>query len=529
MSPDRHHTTSSDLLSLSLPKNNSRIPSYSPSRSESQSIFNSYGTVKPNQVTLIAIGGAINTGLMIASGNALAKAGPAPVLISYTIVGVLVYHVLCALAEVASPEPSTVADHAARFCDPSLAFTIEWIYWLKFVVVTPNQLTAAALVVSYWLDAETVNPGIWITVFMVVILGVNYWGSHFMGQYEFILSSFKITVVLGLMVLSLVLALGGGPDHDRKGFRYWERPGAFAGDNTALGRLRAISRTMPSATFAYLGSELIGISILHTRNTRKTALHATKLTFYRILVVNIVTVTFIGMLVPFDAEELEFAVFKSSNPSAYTEDTQKPPASAAAFVVAVQMAHITVVPHILNACFLLFIISAANNSLCMATRTLYGLSLGRNAFPFLSHLDQRGTPIYTFFVCSALASLAYLNIQEDSKSLFDYFVNVVTMFSILTWISILVVHVSFARARKINAETFRAPFGVVGSWIALAFCLFITVVRAFDTIDSDRNDGGVDSKEIITSYIGIPLYLSLIIGHKLVTKNQTAQESTEVN
>ncbi|KAB8265107.1 amino acid permease/ SLC12A domain-containing protein [Aspergillus pseudonomiae] len=503
MSSERHTTASFSLLST--PNNNSEVQSCSPSRSESQSLFNSYGAVKPNQVTLI-------------------------VLISYTTVGILVYHVLCALAEVASPEPSTVADHAARLCDPSLGFTIEWIYWLKFVMVAPNQLTAAALVVSYWLDVDIVNPGIWISVFMVVILGVNYWGSRFMGQYEFILSSFKITVVVGLMVFSLILALGGGPDHDRRGFRYWKSPGAFAGDHTAIGRLRAICWTMPSATFAYLGSELIGISILRTKNTRKAALHATKLTFYRILVINIVIVTFIGMLVPFDAKELEFARVKSSSRlytrAALIGDKQPAASSAAAFVVAVQIAHIAVVPHILNACFLLFILSAANHSLCMATRTLYGLSLSRNAFAFLSRLDRRGTPVYTLFVCSAIASLAYLNIQEDSKCLFNHFVNLVTMFSILTWISILVVHVKFARSQNTNAETsplvFKAPFGVVGSWAALAFCAFLTIMRVFDTVDSDGDPNKFDYKATITSYMGIPLYL-MLFGHKIFNRNRKAR------
>ncbi|KAE8374232.1 amino acid permease/ SLC12A domain-containing protein [Aspergillus bertholletiae] len=529
MASEAHAASSFSFLAIS--NNDSERQSCSPGHSENQSLFNSYGAVKPNQVTLIAIGGAINTGLMIASGNALAKAGPASVLISYTIVGILVYHVLCALAEVASLDPSTVVvDDAARLCDPSLSFTIEWMYWLKFLVVTPNQLTAAALVVSYWLDADIVNPGIWITVFMIVILSVNYWGSRFMGQYEFILSCLKIAVMLGLMIFSLILTLGGGPDHDRRGFRYWKSPGAFAGYCTAIGRLRAICRTMPSATFAYLGSELIGISILQTKDTRKTAIHATKLTFYRILVINIVAIIFIGMLVPFDAKELEFARVKTNSRlyvrTAVSGDKVPSTASAAAFVAAVQIASIAVVPHILNACFLLFILSAANYSLHMATRTLYGLSLSRNAFAFLSRLDRRGTPIYTLLVCSAVASLAYLNIQEDSKCLFNHFVNLVTMFSILTWISILVVHVTFAKSRKIKVEasqfTFRAPFGITGSWVALAFCAFVTVMRGFDIVDSDGDPGKVDYKAVVTSYIGIPLYSALFFSHKLFIRNRKA-------
>lgn len=167
----------------------------------------------------------------------------------------------------------------------------------------------------------------------------------------------------------------------------------------------------------------------------------------------------------------------------------------------------------------------------MATRTLYGLSLSRNAFAFLSHLDRRGTPIYTLFVCSAVASLAYLNIQEDSKCLFNHFVNLITMFSILTWISILVVHLTFARFPKAKAEanplTFRAPFGVAGSWAALAFCVFITAMRGFDTVDSDGGPNKVDYKAIITSYVGIPLYLLLFIGHKLYIKNRKCQLDIE--
>lgn len=200
--------------------------------------------------------------------------------------GIVVYLTLCALGEVAAwfPEPSTAVDHAVRFCDPAVGFTLGWSYWLKYLVVTPNQLTAAALVISYWLDTKDVNPGIWITVFLVVIGSVNYWAARFIGPYEFALSTFKILVLFALTVLSVVIALGGGPDHDRRGFRYWRDPGAFAsyGNHELVGKLRAVSKTMPSTIFAYLGSELLGMAMLQTRNTPKAAARAIKLTFYRI-------------------------------------------------------------------------------------------------------------------------------------------------------------------------------------------------------------------------------------------------------
>lgn len=97
--------------------------------------------------------------------------------------------------------------------------------WFKYIILTPNQLTAAALVIQFWLPRETVNPGVFIAIFLVVILVINLLGIKYFGEVEFWLSSFKILVMIGLMIFALVLALGGGPDHDRKGFRYWSNPG----------------------------------------------------------------------------------------------------------------------------------------------------------------------------------------------------------------------------------------------------------------------------------------------------------------
>ena len=389
--------------------------------------------------------------------------------------------------------------------------TCSFRYWLKYLVVVPSQLTAGALVIAYWLEAGPANTAIWMTVFLVLIVASNYWTSHLLGHYEFILASFKVIVLLGLIILSLVLALGGGPDHDRKGFKYWSNPGAFAGDSTAFGRLRAICRTIPSTMFAYLGSELIGINILQTRNPRKAAVHGIKLTFYRILAFNIVAVALLGMLVPFDTDILNVP----------SDGSDRVPASA--FILAIQMANVPVLPHILNACLLLFVLSSANYALCSASRTIYRLAVDKHAPSIMSRTDQRGIPIYALGLCSLLASLAYLSVSTDSKVLFDYFVNLVTMFGLLTWRSILIIHVAFVRARRVQkipdkALVFRAPFGPYGSWVALAFCILIAVVRTFDVFDQDGYPGRFNYWAFLTSYLGLPLYLALILGYKIATR-----------
>lgn len=97
-------------------------------------------------------------------------------------------------------------------------------YWFKYIIVTPNQLTAAALVISYWLPRDRVNPGVWITIFLVAILCINYFGIRFFGEFEFWLSSFKVVVIVGVILLTLIIAAGGA-DGDPRGFRYWRDPG----------------------------------------------------------------------------------------------------------------------------------------------------------------------------------------------------------------------------------------------------------------------------------------------------------------
>lgn len=230
--------------------------------------------LQARQVTMIAIGGAIGTGLIIGTGASLAKAGPLSILISYSIVGFIVYMVMCALGEMATwlPLESGFTGYATRFCDPALGFSLGYTYWFKYIIVTPNQLTAAALVISFWIDREKVNPGVWIAIFLVVIVLINYLGIKIFGELEFWLSSVKVLTICGLILLCLVLFLGGGPDHDRKGFRYWKNPGAMKplyasksrkspfspmvtdvypeGD---AGRFIGLWSTFVNATFAYLG------------------------------------------------------------------------------------------------------------------------------------------------------------------------------------------------------------------------------------------------------------------------------------
>ncbi|KAI4866391.1 putative amino acid permease [Hypoxylon rubiginosum] len=469
--------------------------------------------LKARHITMIAIGGAIGTGLIIGTGKALAQAGPGSIFISYTIVGFVVYLVMAALGEMAAwlPMSAGFTGYASRFCDPSLGFALGWTYWMKYIIVTPNQLTAAALVISFWLPRDRVNPGVWIAIFLVAILSINYFGIRFFGEFEFWLSSFKVVVIVGVILLALIIAAGGA-DGDARGFRYWNDPGAFRPyiATGSWGQFLGFWSTMVNATFAYLGTELVGVTVGEAQNPRKTIPRAIRLTFYRIVFFYVISILLIGMCVPYDSTDLAFANSVSGN------------ANASPFVVAIKLAHIPVLDHILNACILLFVFSAANSDLYIASRTLYGLSSDGAAPSIFRKTNKNGVPLYSLLASAAFALLAFLNVSDDSKAIFNYFVNLTTIFGLMTWISILVTHIYFVKARRAqglsnDAMPFVAPLGIYGSYGALAMCCLIALTKNYDVFVGDWS---VKYPTFITGYLGIPVYLVLIIGHKLWTKSK---------
>ncbi|KAF7561083.1 hypothetical protein G7046_g3070 [Stylonectria norvegica] len=475
--------------------------------------------LKARHITMIAIGGAIGTGLIIGTGKALAQAGPGSVFISYTIIGFVVFLVMAALGEMAAwlPISAGFTGYASRFCDPSLGFALGWCYWIKYIIVTPNQLTAAALTIQFWVDRDDVNPGVFIAIFLVLIICINYFGIRFFGEFEFWLSSFKVLVIIGIIIFSLVLALGGGPDHDRRGFRYWKNPGAFKEyiNEGSSGRFLGFWSCMVNATFAYLGTELVGVTVAEAQNPRKTVPRAIKLTFYRILVFYCLSVLLVGMIVPYDSELLVFA------------NKAKAGASASPFVVAATVAGVKVIPHIINACICVFVFSASNSDLYIASRTLYGLSSDGNGPAIFKRTDKRGVPIYALAFSSCFALLAFMNVSDDSTKVFGYFVNLTTIFGLMTWISILVTHIYWCKARKAQglaneALPYVAPLGIYGSYAALAVCIIVALTKNYDVFVG--GDFGKEKyKTFITGYLGIPVYLILIFGHKFIYKTRGIQ------
>lgn len=259
---------------------------------------------------------------------------------------------------------------------------------------------------------------------------------------------------------------------------------------------------LPDLTYLTIGRQ----------NPRRSIPKAINLTFYRILIFYCLSVLLVGMIVPYNSDELAFA-----------NDQSNPGASASPFVVAAKLAGVQTLPHIINACILIFVFSASNSDLYIASRTLYGLASDGSAPAIFKRTDRRGVPYPALAVCTLFALLAFMNVSDDSRKVFKHFVNLTTIFGILTWISILIAHIHFVKGRRAqgipdSVVPYRAPLGIWGSYAALFFCCLIAVTKNYGVFVLEGEP--FDYATFITGYLGIPLYLILIFGHILVKKSR---------
>lgn len=470
--------------------------------------------LKARHTSMIALGGSLGTGLLIGTGTSLVTAGPASMVISYGFVGILVFFVMSCLGEMASYIPlDGFTSYATRYCDPALGFAVGYSYLFKYFILPPNQLTAAALVMQYWVDRDTVNPGVWITIFLILIIIINSFGVKLFGEFEFWLSSFKVLVMLGLIILMFVIMLGGGPNHDRLGFRYWKTPGAFKEYSETIngdkGRFVSFCACFVYALFCYLGIELTGIVAAEAENPRKNIPKAVKLTMYRLIIFYLISIFLLGMCVASNDPRLISAKSKSTS------------AAASPFVVAIINSGINVLPHIFNACVLMFVFSACNSDLYVASRSLYSLAIDNKAPRILAKTNRWGIPYNAMGVSVLFCLLAYMSVSAGSAKIFNYFVNVVSIFGVLSWICILITYICFdraVRAQGVDKSTFAyvAPFQPYGAWFALFFCCLLALIKNFTVFLGHE----FDYKTFITGYIGLPVFFISFFGYKFYYKTK---------
>ncbi|KAL3708411.1 hypothetical protein TMatcc_006395 [Talaromyces marneffei ATCC 18224] len=446
--------------------------------------------MKSRHINMIAIAGMIGTGLFLSSGSVIATAGPAGAFIAYIIMGIVTVGVSYTTAEITSFVPSTggFVRHATKFVEPALGAATGWNFcesYLRLVggvrpdcrisfllgytmaISVPAEISAAATVIQFW--NTSINSAIWISVLLVLIILLNLCGVRLYGESEVVFASLKIMLIIDLIIGGLVIDLGGAPNHDRIGFRYWNDPGAF---NTTIetgstGRFLAIWSVLVSAGFSYGNIQVVAISGSETQNSRQIIPAATKKTFFRIFFFYVLSIFIVGLIVPYNDKQLQIS----------TGTAQQSP-----FVIAFQRSGVSVIPSIINAVVCTSAFSSGSACIFIASRTLYGLSQDGHAPKIFQRCNRFGVPHYAVGLTCVLVPLVYLNVGSNTCVVFGWFVNITTVAGLIGWIVIEVTYLRFFYGLKRqgisqNELPYRGPlqpYGSVGNFThSVSYCILL--------------------------------------------------------
>jgi amino acid transporter len=241
--------------------------------------------LQQRHIQMIAIAGAIGTGLFLGLGGSIQTGGPLGALLGYATVGLIVCAVQFALGEVAAllPVTGSFVRHAEFLVDPAFGFAIGLNIVYGNLLSVPAEISAICVLFQYWTD---LNPSVFICIFIVLtfLVGISFVGIY--GEIEFFFACLKILLVVFLIIFGLVIDLGGIPGQERLGFRYWKTPGPFVEyiASGPWGQFLGYWAVMTNAVFSFAGVESLAMAAAETQNPRRNIPKACKKVFARVLI-----------------------------------------------------------------------------------------------------------------------------------------------------------------------------------------------------------------------------------------------------
>lgn len=457
--------------------------------------------LKNRHIQLIALGGAIGTGLFVGSGIALATCGPAALFLSYVILSVVVWFVMNMLAEMATflPVPGAGAQQfISDYIDPSFGFALGYNYWYGFSFLIAAEVTAAALIVEYW--TTKVPIAVWITIFLLLSLLINLCPVAAYGEAEFYFAGIKLIAITGLIILGVVLFFGGGPNHDRLGFRYWKHGEAFHEHLVAgsTGRFLSVWTALIKAGYSFIMSpELIVACSGEVTNPRKALPRCANQFVYRLAFFYILGALVIGVIA--DSTSLELARGSSD-------------VSASPFVLGIQNAGIPVLNHIINAVVLTSAASAGNSFFYASTRTMFSLSRKNLAPKIFSVVNRFGVPYYSVALSFCIGCLAYLNVSSGAEQVFTWFSNLTTISGFVSWVFVSIAYLRWRKGIQVqnlqDRVTYKTAFQPYGAYFVIIFISVITITNGY-AVFFDFN-----AADFVAAYITLPIVFFLYVGHR---------------
>ena len=418
--------------------------------------------LKSRQIQMIAIGGAIGTGLFMGAGGRLAGAGPA-LMFSYAICGFFAFLILRALGELVIHRPSSgsFVSYAREFFGEKSAFVSGWLYWLNWAMTAIVDITAIALYMHFfakyvpWIGA--VPQWAWALGALLLVLGLNLVSVKVFGEMEFWFALIKVVALVGFLVVGTYFVIFGTPVAGQQvGFNLIADHGGFFPNG-----LLPVVVVMQGVVFAYASIELIGTAAGETQNPERVMPKAINTVIIRIAVFYVGSLVLLSLLLPYTA-------YKSGE---------------SPFVTFFGSIGVQGMDSIMNLVVLTAAMSSLNAGLYSTGRILRSMSLAGSAPKFAAKLNKRGVPYGGIALTAIVAGLGVILNAVVPAAAFEIVLNMAALGIIASWGMIVLCQLALYRLSK-KGLAIRPSFRMIGApwtgYLTLAFLLAVIVLMAFD-------------------------------------------------
>ncbi|CFQ46091.1 amino acid permease [Yersinia bercovieri] len=405
--------------------------------------------LKNRHIQLIALGGAIGTGLFLGIAQTIKMAGPS-VILGYAIGGFIAFLIMRQLGEMVVEEPvaGSFSHFAYKYWGDFAGFLSGWNYWAMFILVGMAELTAVGIYIQYWWPE--IPTWVSAAIFFVLINAINLVNVRLYGETEFWFAIIKVVAIIGMIVFGAYLLASGTGGPDASVTNLWAQGGFMPHGISGLVMAMAV------IMFSFGGLEMVGITAAEAEDPHHSIPKATNQVVYRILIF------YIGSL----------AVLLSLYPWGKVVEGGSP------FVMIFHALDSQLVATILNVVVLTAALSVYNSGVYCNSRMLFGLASQGNAPKLLTKVNRRGVPILSIAL-SALATSAgvVINYVMPGKA-FELLMALVVSTLVINWVMICLAHLKF-RAAKVQEGTeprFKALWYPYGNYLCLLFLSLILVI-----------------------------------------------------
>ncbi|KAL6410710.1 putative general amino acid permease agp2 protein [Ilyonectria robusta] len=389
------------------------------------------------QIQLIAVGGSIGTALFVSIGSGLMQGGPGSLFLAYTMYSCILGLVNNCMAEMAvyMPISGSFIRFAGKWVDEAFGFMAGWNFFFYEAAMIPFEISAINLVLTFWRD----DIPVWAVCLACIALygALNIFAVKYYGEAEFWLSTGKFFLILLVFSFTFVTMVGGNPQHDAYGFRYWKNPGSFAEYITTgnLGRFEGFLGALWSAAFTIVGPEYLAMVAGEAKRPRILLKQAFKTMYWRFGLFFIGGALCVGIILPYNDPTLNI------NDGAGT-------ANASPYVIAMRNMNISFLPHLTNALLVSSIFSAGNAYTYCSIRSLYGLALEGQAPAIFKKCTKSGIPYNCFIVTMFFPLISFLTVGNSSAQVVQWLGYLTQAAQLIDYIIMCVTYIFFHRALK---------------------------------------------------------------------------------